>query len=49
MKHFIEQADLCYQIHKETQTALQVILVTKSFEPGKYTCDDYRKNWHKVI
>lgn len=31
-----EWYDKAYKIHKETQTALQIILCTKSFVPGRY-------------
>jgi hypothetical protein len=32
-------------IHKETQTALQVILATGAFVAGEYEADDYNRNW----
>lgn len=32
-------------LHKETQIALQIILHTKSFIPGKYVKKDYGKDW----
>ncbi len=31
-----EQENFCHRIHSETQTALQIVLSTKSFEPGLY-------------
>lgn len=43
----IEDIDLMDKLHKETETALQVIVVTKSFEPGLYVSDKYRNNWIK--
>lgn len=37
--------DYANQLHKETETALQIILATGEFKPGKYVCEDYTKNW----
>lgn len=37
-----------YEIHKETQTALQVVLATGTFEPGEYTADSYSYNWQRT-
>lgn len=34
------------EIHKETATALQIVLQTKSFEPGRYVRENYSK-WKK--
>ena len=31
--------------HRELELALSVVLVTKSFVPGLYACDEYRRNW----
>lgn len=36
------------ELHAETQTALQIILVTKSFIPGIYECGDHTGNWRLV-
>jgi hypothetical protein len=37
------------QLHKETQTALQVILASGSFEPGEYECDwPHTNRWRPV-
>ena len=33
------------QLHRETETALEVILSVKSFEPGIYVCDGH--SWKK--
>ena len=41
-------ADTVECIHQELETALQVVLATGSFEPGKYTADAYRRNWKRV-
>jgi hypothetical protein len=35
-------------IHKETETALQIVLATGKFEPGDYEADYCRNNWRKV-
>jgi len=32
-------------LHKETETALQIILSTKSFVPGKYVQEDFENSW----
>ena len=33
------------KLHKETETALQVVLSSGSFEPGMYVCTDLGKSW----
>ena len=38
----IERLD---KLHKETKTALQVVLAAGSFEPGIYTVQKYLRNW----
>lgn len=35
----------CLEIHKETETALQIVLTTGTFKPGIYECDEYDTNW----
>jgi hypothetical protein len=35
-------------IHKETQTALQVVLATGVFVAGVYEADDYDRNWRLI-
>jgi hypothetical protein len=37
-----------HQLHRETETALQVILRTGSFKPGTYKCDPYKQNWQLI-
>lgn len=37
-----------HKIHRETEMALQVVLVTGRFEPGVYVADDYRRNWRSA-
>lgn len=32
-------------LHKETQTALQIVLSSQSFTPGIYVADDYSNDW----
>lgn len=36
------------ELHRETETALQIILHTKSFEVGAYRRNDYSKDWVKI-
>jgi hypothetical protein len=36
------------QLHKETETALQIVLHTKSFETGTYGLIGYGKAWVKI-
>ena len=44
-----EARDQLLTIHGETQTALQVVLATGSFEPGDYeTSDAYRIDWRRT-
>ena len=33
------------RLHLETDTALQIVLTTRSFVPGRYTADRYRNDW----
>lgn len=35
-------------LHRDTETALQIILHTKSFELGEYRLEGYGKDWVKV-
>jgi hypothetical protein len=42
------QADVMRQLHRETKTALQIVLAAGSFEPGVYEADDYMTNWRKA-
>jgi len=37
------------KLHRETGTALQIILRCQTFEPGVYECDEYRTNWARVL
>lgn len=42
---------LCNQLdslHKETETALQIVLATKSFNPGTYEVEEYSYDWKLV-
>lgn len=43
-----EERESLTALHKGTQTALQIVLSTGSFEPGEYECDDYRVNWRRA-
>lgn len=43
-----DQMEDMLAIHKETATALQVILASGSFEPGVYESEQYRRNWRKT-
>lgn len=43
-----EIQDILDNLHKETHTALQIVLVTKSFTPGIYECKDYTEDWRLV-
>lgn len=45
--HPYTEKDLAYMltVHKETATALQVILSSMSFEVGVYEADKYCRNW----
>lgn len=40
-----EQIRLMNDIHRETETALQIILVTGDFKTGEYISDMYLDNW----
>lgn len=42
-----DQIDLMYKLHKETETALQIILVTGEFIPGDYIADEIKDNWKR--
>lgn len=46
---YLSQLEEKYRpIHKETETALQIILHTKSFETGTYGLIGYGKAWVKI-
>lgn len=36
------------KLHRETETALQIVLSTGKFEIGKYVLNNYGKDWVKV-
>lgn len=40
-----EQCELMEMIHKQTEKALQIILVTGRMEAGSYVADKYQQNW----
>lgn len=35
-------------LHRETETALQVVLAVGSFETGDFTCEPYSAKWQRV-
>lgn len=38
------------RLHSETETALQIVLVTGAFEPGEYEREPYlSRSWRKVV
>ena len=39
------QIDLMDKLHKETETALQIVLKIGEFRPGEYVADEYRDDW----
>lgn len=43
-----ELKDKYNKLHRETQTALQIVLSTGKFQPGTYRCDPYKENWDLV-
>lgn len=43
-----EMCDRARDIHEEMRTALQIVLSTLSFVPGKYTSEDYGFSWKLV-
>jgi hypothetical protein len=42
------QEDEMLKLHKETATALQIIVATELFLPGAYEADIYQRNWKKI-
>ena len=43
-----KQAEHVGGVHRETKTALQIVLATGSFELGDYVADLYGQNWRKA-
>ena len=43
-----ELCDELTQLHKETETVLQIALSTGKFEEGMYECEKYSSDWKKV-
>lgn len=43
-----DQYALMDRLHKETAQALQIIVRTKSFEPGTYEAEEYSDNWRRA-
>jgi len=49
-KHLSKHQDeLCNKLHKEMETALQIILRCKTFETGLYVTEKYMSSWHKAV
>jgi hypothetical protein len=42
------QYEVMDTLHKETETALQIVLCTGSFEPGVYETREYFNDWKRV-
>ena len=40
--------DKLYDIHKETEKALEICMRTRSFEPGTYQTDVNESNWKRI-
>lgn len=40
-----EKVSLLKKLHRETETALQIVLATGSFKPGIYECEMYVGSW----
>lgn len=36
------------RLHRETETALQIVLRVGSFEPGTFEADRYRRDWRRI-
>lgn len=48
-EEFVNELYIKYKtLHRETETALQIVLHTKSFEVGEYRIEGYGKDWVKV-
>jgi hypothetical protein len=43
-----EVQDRLHQLHRDTQTALQIALATGEFKTGDYVCDEYQENWRRM-
>lgn len=43
-----EQIEEYEKLHRETQTALQIILTTGKFETGSYMCKPYSTDWKRM-
>lgn len=43
-----EQQDYLWKIHRETETALEIVLSVKRFEPGLYKVEYLGRKWIKV-
>jgi len=42
-----DESEKYIKLHKETETALQIVLATGKFSVGNYEADKYSTNWHK--
>lgn len=43
-----EQINIMNKIHKETETVLQIILVTGLMKPGVYQSEPYKNKWKLI-
>jgi hypothetical protein len=41
------QANRALELHRETETALQIVLATGSFEAGDYEASKYGRDWRR--
>ena len=43
-----EEAERYEVLHRETETALQIVLATGQFKTGKYECEAYSIEWKRI-
>ena len=43
-----EEIEKYSKIHREMETALQIVLSTGKFKPGIYECEEYSDDWKEV-
>lgn len=43
-----EERDKYFDLHRETETALQIVLSTGQFKSGEYKCEQYCFHWVEV-
>lgn len=43
-----QQEKYCFQLHRDMETVLQIVLYTGKFKTGDYECEEYTSEWKRI-